>query len=949
MRGRLAVEPFVPRHWYHDFCTSTNLFQRGIFSRIAASASPKLAADYPALNMYLGRGNLALLVRAKDGRRIVCTSVCPTFLSPNDLLILCVQLAPKAVPKFASFRPKPDQLSKNPSSDGARDPEHRGAGSTVSERYHDSHDYHSTGTDVRRHKSKSRRQPLSQDRQGQDKISHITVIPWDDEPDIFIVDKVGDTANLEYGSLHRYAIPSYFRSGSGRILGLSNDQKIDRQASNEKSVIVSDSYRDQHVKRDKAVFARIGRDRETRVKPVFSAAKCSIDVDADYLSLGHQRLNKRQRLEAEAVASLGESTEDESSHYRSIEGKAKATIVPEDSDLEFNDTVSDSKREVSPMDDVNLRKLALSRKVDSEPSNGDAWLKLIDYQETVLSYQSGNGRSSAADRASMADIKLCMYEKALTLVETPHYTERLLLGIMESGTKIWDLRKVSSKWKTLLQQHVGYMGLWTKYLDFQQTNFAAFRFDEVRVGFVTCLGIIREAIIKAGTNQAQRDTLITIQIYVLLRLTLCTREAGFPEQSTAIWQAVLEFNCCRSLALTVESQVSVPFERLLAGFEDFWESEVSRMGEENSVGWRNYNAHDGRLPHPKADDSMPNGIGRPIIADWSEYEAAHFSQSRKPARTIDDTVEDDPYRVVLFSDVKDFIVDVPSSSHQLLLYAFLAFCHLPTPENPAEDARAWWRDPFIRNDGQCGWERLLHSLSNLSEGIKLQLQPEKDNSTSASLTQALGLPTQFYLPSTASLFAKRGSWFSAFDEWTAQCAKNNGPVDADWTRQVLRMLVDNGIGGDNVAEYLLALECNVMPSAAKKTAKALLKKDPSSLRLYNAYALIECRLGNLGIAESVFTTAINMSRSLDEISQKNVILLWRTWIWELLDSKNADSALERLLTLPDEVITVDSRSIVANPATNLRTQKVSVHMARLISTNDLPGTGRWSRSGLITH
>ncbi|MCJ1475511.1 hypothetical protein MMC13_004174 [Lambiella insularis] len=836
-----------------------------------------------------------------------------------------MKLPPKAVPKFASFRPKPDQIAK-PSICRDRALETKEDRFTSSEARRNSHqgnahEHRSKRHDERRHKTRDGWHLPSQDKQALDDRPSIVVTPWGNEPNIFTVDKVGDIASLEYGSLHSYTVPSYVRAGSGRILGLSMDQKIDRQASSEKIITMCDSHGNQYTKRDKAVFARVGRGRETRVKSVASAAEHPIDVGADYLSLGHQRLKKRRRVELGVIPNSAESTEDENLHYRSIVGQAKPTINSEDSDLEYNDDFLDSESKALSTNDVSQRKVLLSTKVDLEPTNGDAWLELIEYQDTTLYHQSAKGKGSAAERASTADIKVSMYEKALTLVKDPQYTERLLLGMMEEGAKLWDARKIASKWQSLLQKNAGHIGLWTKYLDFQQTNLSAFRFDELRSAFAKCLGFLRDELAKAEATELKKNNLIYILAYVHLRLTSCMREAGFPEQSTAIWQAILEFNCCRPLTFAGKAKAVVSFETLLANFEHFWESEVPRFGEEDFHGWMNYSAHDERLPDPKTDELMPDASGSLLIAEWHEYEHTHFFRSRQPARTIDDTVEDDPYRVVLFSDIEDFIVDLPPSHHQTLLCAFLAFCQLPPLESLADDVRAWWRDPFIRNDGQRGWELFLQPLPPLSQVAEVQVQQGKDMSSPASIRVSSGPPTSFYLSSTTTLFAKAETWFCPFGQWTAQCAQNRGPVSVDWTRRALRALVDNNIGGGNLSEYLLALECSVAPSTAKKSAKALLKRQPSNLRLYNAYAIIEIRLGNFSAAQSVLMTAINMSRTLDETAQRETILLWRTWIWQILDSHDAASALARLLSLPDTVIKEDTKTIVANPAASLRAQK----------------------------
>ncbi|TKA56741.1 hypothetical protein B0A49_11380, partial [Cryomyces minteri] len=102
---------------------------------------------------------------------------------------------------------------------------------------------------------------------------------------------------------------------------------------------------------------------------------------------------------------------------------------------------------------------------------------------------------------------------------------------------------------------------------------------------------------------------------------------------------------------------------------------------------------------------------------------------------------------------------------------------------------------------------------------------------------------------------------------------------------------------DVLGEYYLAYEHHHFASLVRKTAKALLKKNPSSLRLYNAYALVESRSGNSSTASRIFATAIGLSERLSQQAQLDVILLWRTWIWEALRVDDVSAALYRALSV----------------------------------------------------
>lgn len=68
----------------------------------------------------------------------------------------------------------------------------------------------------------------------------------------------------------------------------------------------------------------------------------------------------------------------------------------------------------------------------------------------------------------------------------------------------------------------------------------------------------------------------------------------------------------------------------------------------------------------------------------------------------------------------------------------------------------------------------------------------------------------------------------------------------------------------------------------RKVAKVLLKKFGTSLLLWNGYAQIEWRDGNVGAARKIFSTALGMSKGFPEANRRDAILLWKTWALEEL-------------------------------------------------------------------
>lgn len=65
---------------------------------------------------------------------------------------------------------------------------------------------------------------------------------------------------------------------------------------------------------------------------------------------------------------------------------------------------------------------------------------------------------------------------------------------------------------------------------------------------------------------------------------------------------------------------------------------------------------------------------------------------------MDETIEDDPFRVILFADIKDCLFQFPQSvgnPQSWLVDGFLLFCRLPPI---TYDHSHWLSDAFVKDD-----------------------------------------------------------------------------------------------------------------------------------------------------------------------------------------------------------------------------------------------------------
>jgi len=681
-------------------------------------------------------------------------------------------------------------------------------------------------------------------------------------PQSFVVDRAGDPNNLTFGTLHRHATPSYFRIGMGSVLGASTGQKIDRVVSNEKSLVLSSNQRGLPGKNLGGAL-RIANQSRIKVLKVKRQAFNPLDFDTGvgFVSLRATQGVKRRRTNEES--SPNSSSDGDDNHYRSLAGKAKD--APEDSDLIYGSDASSSPEQTGNFhstlaESVQRKRIDFSRKIDANPAGADTWLELIKQHDHTF------GALTNAERKSNADITSLMYPE--------------------------------------------YLRLWNNYPDYRQNAFASFRYEEVRGFFADGLSLLQRSQRAPGRLLAQKKKIYEIQIHIILRMTLFMRESGFVEQAVSGWQSLLEYEYNKPSKLQdIEHMDGGPLHHAtISTFEKFWDSEVPRIGEDGCRGWASFCVDANNPPQPKTEIASIPEDAQDIWGSWVDSEHKHALLTRNPARTIDNVVEDDPYRVILFSDVKPFLIDSPSvESRAACLDAFLAFCHLPPCQegDPAGRSRSWRRDGYLRNETLCAPTSALQPWTNLSpedqtlglEGDELHGRGSRSTSPRRSL---FDLPMSDYQLSSDSLFARAGSWFAAFDAWQSDYLEDRGPVQKAWVLQSLKQLVATGAGGESLAEYVLALELRLSPDTVRKTARGLLKKRPSSLLLYNACALIEYRLGNTCKGENVIITSIQMTQSLGDHAQRDSILLWRTWIWELLDAGSSKEALLRIMTYGDE-------------------------------------------------
>ncbi|KAI0804114.1 DUF1740-domain-containing protein [Xylaria sp. FL0064] len=763
------------------------------------------------------------------------------------------------VPKFASFKPNPPDAAQNVAETGAdrsRPEEHHTAQTRNRQgRRHTSVEVNVASKPTVRLARDSQRQLAERDAGGD---------PW------YCLDKRGDNLIIRYGSNDRGRIPGYRRIGAGHILGADGVMKIDKLGNREEFSIRNHYESSSLLSNDKKnLLARGIRPdaRSIRIRRTNSETGATAE---DYLSLRTSRKRKRDGSISE------ESSGEEGPSYRSIHGKSKNSHSDSDESYDSYEREDASNEDMSgPM---TMRSVELSRKVHQHSEDLESWLELVDHQNSLLDFQTGGRAPTAAELKSFADIKLSLLEKALSYTEDDWCRETLDLKIIEEGLKVWEFKVALKRLADIMQQYPKSFEAWKLYVNFMQATLPICRFDEIKRLYADKIRSLGEELLSLSAISEQLECSKQI-IYVFLRLTRFLADAGFAELALAAWQASLELSVARPSA-SPQKGLEIP-----SSFQEYWESEVPRLGEDDWRGWATFvaDAAAQEPPDPKTFKQAIPPNTRDGYKAWYTTEHYRAQNATIPARTLDEGAEDDPFRVVMFVDFQDillyFPMDVVPHLKQQLLDAFLIFCHLPPTRQDGDLVKEVAKDSFLpRSAHDVPFTRLLsRNKPDLSED-QLNKSPDFFHEI------------QYMSPTPEVLFPSP-RWFKYLGPVRDSLPHARYQWIATALKQLLRVVGTGGLG-----PYALAFESINEPGNEKKSAKALLKQDSLNVDLYLGYSILEHERKNKSTALGVVSAALG----LPSLSAHDRVRLCIQAAWLELDDGELTKAVLQLCRFAED-------------------------------------------------
>ncbi|KAJ7103657.1 NRDE-2, necessary for RNA interference-domain-containing protein [Mycena belliarum] len=628
---------------------------------------------------------------------------------------------------------------------------------------------------------------------------------------LYYSDRKGDPLNITYGGLHSRDVPKYHSSRS--VLGLPSSFSALYRTSHGIEVGVPGRRKPTPSLTDASSRTLLSRN-PTRSFATATSSSSRYEEHDGFLRLPSRSVKEQS--------------------YRSIEK------IDANSDSESNSGDSESasdEEEVSP----NSHQATLSSinaQLTTDPGSISNWLLLLSH--TLMNVPT---TSKNATRAR-SELAISILSRALAAAGGDSYVLRW--KYLQAGEEIWHESKLKAEWEDALKNVKG-AGIWMEWLEWR-----------IRKSNQGIAGVIEDA--KRALGALLRDEIG--QLRVFWRLAVAFQNSGFGERATAMFQAQAEltFRLPRTLS-------GHPLSRRLDSLEEFWESECPRVGEVGATGWESWLSSRHSAPPP----SQPKP---PPAQDLDPYRKYYFTESLAdrtlflPCRSMDMEADSDPYATILFSDIRDILLNLESrSAKDAFRYAWLTVLglHLPGFQAvpPVDEHEP---DASLNLD-----DRWCHTYLTRPAYLDAMFPPR--SSTSKLVNDAFaGVMVGREREYASGLGGPVSSW-----GWGVirplDTPSSDGRSRALWNQEDLQgvdiLFVRNvfsqlRLGSDDLEwdAFALAFEAASSLKSALKLSRALLSTVPDSLGHWAAHARLEQLRGRIADARKVYENVLSTSPPL---------------------------------------------------------------------------------------
>lgn len=336
---------------------------------------------------------------------------------------------------------------------------------------------------------------------------------------------------------------------------------------------------------------------------------------------------------------------------------------------------------------------------------------------------SSKNKRKEVFKKSVAEVQLSILSRAMMKNQEEVELSLLKLRIVsESG--IWENGKIEDEWRNLLgkddkakklgegvseklikERLETTIKIWQEYLKWKKTDWNDFEVGKIIKVYEEAVKVLRSRGSELTesrifwTSDLSEDLEKALLGFLLEGVNLL-KEAGFKERAFGILQSQLEITFGRPEELASRNTSDDPESRwnqVLDELESFWDTEALRFGEEGARGWsKQFSNSEDTSPNTKVIN--PSSISMEIsklfeepshenkhpASNWVELERlrsnlrSSTSRLKDPPRWEAGELEVDPFSTILFSDVRNLLIDLRSGkAKNSLIEGVLEYLGLP--------------------------------------------------------------------------------------------------------------------------------------------------------------------------------------------------------------------------------------------------------------------------------
>ncbi|KAJ7125708.1 NRDE-2, necessary for RNA interference-domain-containing protein [Mycena crocata] len=658
---------------------------------------------------------------------------------------------------------------------------------------------------------------------------------------LFYSDRRGDPLIVQYGGLHSRDVPKY--RGGRIILGLpSSFSALSRTSQG----------------------VEVGLPGRRKMPSLTDASSRTLLSRNPTRSLVNATASSSKYEERDGFLRLPSRSTHERS-YRSIDD-ANANS-DSDSQSGKSDVDSGSSEEDTP-NSYQATMRSINDRLTADPHSISNWLLLLSH--TLLTIPTTSKNASRA----RSEISISILSRSLAVHPSSYV---LRVKYLQAGEEVWHESKLRAEWEDALRNVEG-VEIWMEWFEWR-----------IRKGNKGISGVVDDA--KRAFAAPHRDEVGQVRIF--WRLAVAFQSAGFGERATALFQAQAE------LTFQVPQVLyGIPLPQRLDSLEEFWECECPRLGEVDAKGWYVWFSS-GRPSAPPPAQPTPS-----TMVELDPYRKFAFSESLAdrtlflPRRSTDIEADTDPYATILFSDIRDVLLDLSSpEAKDVFRYAWLNVLGLSLPGFQAV-SRPYGLDSANSVDVDDRWCHTYLLRPAHLDAIFPSREPSRIvNDAVAGVI--IGREREY----TSGLACPILSW-----GWGAlrplEIPAADGRIKSLWTKEDLQdvdvpfirsVFSQLRLGNDDLQWdlFALAFEAGSNIKTALKLSRGFLSTVPDSLPHWAAHGRLEQLRGRLDDARKVYETVLLAAPSV--ASRPGTGELW--WDWAEMEwiAGKANSALEIVL------------------------------------------------------